>query len=368
MTDVASRLRNAAAGVEPSGDELDRARARIRRRRLGRQVGTISLAALVGGLGLFLVIRAMMPTSETTPASTSPTGTLVFLRSETRQILFGHDTYINAKPVVVSEDLDTRETRVLTDVTEQVQSPIVSPDGRQIALSVGELQGETARWATHVLDSTGRSRSVLTCRLAGCQTFPFAWSPDGSALAVYSNDDMRGEIWIVTPDGRSRERLVETGSFFGGGAWSPDGRTIAFSSGRFGHPTILLVDVETGAERELPTPNVQLIRALSWSPDGRTLALSAETDSESASIFTLRLADGATRQVTECDECADSGPVWSPDGRFIAFSRTSGTGSDLLVLQADGRNVTQITASEEVECCPSWVQNSVDFGGAKQNV
>jgi Tol biopolymer transport system component len=368
MTDVKSRLRDAAAGIEPSGRELERVQVRIRRRRLRRQIGTISVAALVGGLGLLAAIRAMTPTNETTPASTSPTGTLVFLRSEAREILFVHDTYLNAKPVVVLEDLETKETRVLTNATQQIQSPILSPDGTQLALSIGELRGETARWTTYVVDSSGKLRTVLTCRSAGCQTFPFAWSPDGAALAVYSNDDMTGTIWIVSADGQSQHRLVRTGDFFGGGAWSPDGRTIAFSSGRFGHPSILLVDVESGVARELRPPDVQLTRGLSWSPDGRTLALSADTDARSASIFALDLAGAVSRQVSQCDKCIDSNPVWSPDGGFIAFSRASSEGSDVYVIQADGSDLTQVTTSEDVECCVSWTANYVALEGANQKI
>jgi Tol biopolymer transport system component len=368
MTDVRSKLREATAGIEPSGGELERVRARIRRRRLGRQVGTISVAALVGGLGFMVLLRAMTPTNETTTASPSPSGTLVFMRSETREVLFGHDTYLNANPVVVSTDLETNETRALIEAAQQLQSPILSPDGSQLAVSVGELQGEVAHWATYVVDSSGKQHTVLTCRSAGCQTLPFAWSPEGNALAVYSNDDMTGTIWIVTADGRSRRRLVETGDFFGGGAWSPDGRSIVFSSGRFGHPSLLLVDIETGAERELSPPHVQLTGGLNWSPDGRTLALSAATDARSGSIFTLDLAGGATRQVTECDKCIDSGPVWSPDGRFIAFSRASGSESDLYVVELAGGDLRRITATKELECCASWTAKSGVLEGAKPKI
>jgi hypothetical protein len=42
------------------------------------------------------------------------------------------------------------------------------------------------------MDMDGNLRHVLDCRSAGCLTFPFAWSPDGKALAVYSNDTMKG--------------------------------------------------------------------------------------------------------------------------------------------------------------------------------
>jgi TolB protein len=226
-----------------------------------------------------------------------------------------------------------------------------------------------ARWATYIVDSSGNLQMVLNCPSAGCQTFQFAWSPDGTALAVYSNDDMTGTIWIVSADGQSKQRLIETGDFFGGGAWSPDGRTIALSSGRFGRRSILIVDVESGAVRDLPPPpDVQLTRGLSWSPDGQTLALSGDTDARSASIYALDLAGAVSRQVTLCYKCIDSNPVWSPDGGFIAFSRDSSVESDVYLIQADGKDLMQVTNSEDAECCVSWTANSVVLEGASQKV
>ena len=361
MTDMHTRLIDAAAKVEPSGRELERVKSLARRRRISRQVTTMSVAALLGGLGFLLVVRALPTGDAPTPATTSPTGTIVFLKSDPKQIAFGHDTFLYANPTVVSLDLETRSASHLAEGAQQVQSAVISLDGSRVAFSIGRLRSGVARWATYVVEADGNPRRVFDCRSPGCQTFPFAWSPNGQELAVYSNDSMRGEIWIVSADGQSKRPLVETGSYFGGGAWSPDGRTIALSGGGFGHPSIVLVDALTGAmDREISMTDVKLVTGLSWSPNGRTLALSGQTDAESASIFTFRLANGDIHQVTNCERCKDLGPAWSPDGRFIAFTRGSDWASDLFVVNVDGESTTRLSSTETIECCPSWAAGSVE--------
>jgi len=71
------------------------------------------------------------------PATASPTGTIVFQQSHRKQIAFGHDTFIHANTMVVSLDLQTRTTTYLTEGAQQVQSPVISPDGSRVALSIG---------------------------------------------------------------------------------------------------------------------------------------------------------------------------------------------------------------------------------------
>jgi Tol biopolymer transport system component/photosystem II stability/assembly factor-like uncharacterized protein len=357
MTDLRVRLREAAGGVEPSGDALQLVRRRARRRQLGRRIGTIAVAILVAAAGTLAAIRAIEPTARRRPAGPAPRGTLIFLRSDPRQVSFGHDTYINADPRIVTEDLATGSLREMPVPAGQIRSPLVSPDGTQIALSVGSLEGDAASWETDIVNADGTGlTTVLGCGVHPCQSFPTAWSPDGRELLAYSSARGGPALRVVPLDGSRSRPLVSVPEYFGGAAWSADGRTIAFSgAARFGAPSITFVDSATGrVERQIEPSGLQLMSGLAWAPDGRTIAVSGQTDADSTSIFVLNVADGSLRRLTSCSGCEDSEPSWSPDGGYLAFSRGGDFSGDLYLIRSDGTGHRQVTTGAEIDCCVSW--------------
>jgi dipeptidyl aminopeptidase/acylaminoacyl peptidase len=86
----------------------------------------------------------------------------------------------------------------------------------------------------------------------------FAWSPDGTRLALGGD-----RIQIYDVRARTTRTLTTEG---GSPVWSPNGRLLAISS----KAGITLVDVRTGKTRLL-TRDASGER-LSWAPDGRSLA------------------------------------------------------------------------------------------------
>lgn len=99
-------------------------------------------------------------------------------------------------------------------------------------------------------------------------------------------------------------------------AWSPDGKSIAFTSFRHANWDLYLLDAATGATTRL-TDHPDYDGAPSWSPDGQYLAFESTREGD-LDIFVLRLADSSVTPVTE-SPAADYAPAWSPDGTHIAF-------------------------------------------------
>ncbi|WP_447009217.1 hypothetical protein [Saccharothrix hoggarensis] len=180
-----------------------------------------------------------------------------------------------------------------------------------------------------------------------------SYSPDGRTIAFSRFEDVDGtraqRIWLADADGGNQRRLEvadrRATDWEFDAAWSPDGRSLAFarrSPGGVrpngGPSRVVVVDVATGAVtgRLVPPAEVadQEDTQPAWSPDGRTLAFTRGRvfDGPTAEVrdnhvWTARAGalDGQ-RDVSaavcgfDC-EVTDDSSVFSPDGRTLAFNR-----------------------------------------------
>jgi hypothetical protein len=191
-----------------------------------------------------------------------------------------------------------------------------------------------------------------------------AISPDGRRLAFLSE---RGrldiELWLADAEtGEIVRRLVRgtaLDTHFGSlnfiasaGAFSPDGRQLAFAALRRGHNVIALVDVERGRiVREIRIPNLPEITNPDWSPDGRTIAF-AGTQGGITNLFLHDLETGETRALTS-GRNADLMPTFSPDGRTVAFVTDRGGATDLETLRFEGYRIALAdVATGEIRMVP----------------
>jgi len=160
-----------------------------------------------------------------------------------------------------------------------------------------------------------------------------AWSPDGRSLAYSSDRPSTGlgagdgfmNIWIRDRQSGADRQITHGSSAAMQAAWSPDGSRIAFGD-RDGQ--IQIADVKSGAISRAHDRLFEAGRA-SWSPDGRALVVS------SLKVYSTRFREG-TNQVLRISlegqpdrwfdpmphksvgMREDYGPVWSPDGTQMA--------------------------------------------------
>ena len=98
------------------------------------------------------------------------------------------------------------------------------------------------------------------------------------------------------------------------------------------------------------------------SPDGTTVAFQRSVPGESPHIYLVGIDGTGLRRLTE-GPAAEIAPAWSPDGTRIAFSRAVGARFDLVVSDADGSSLTQLTHTPKVdEDGASWSPNGVQLG------
>lgn len=243
-------------------------------------------------------------------------------------------------------------------VEHRGESPVLVGEPIPVELLTGRIVFDDFE---NVYTMNADGSNLLTVAGRDGSEFDGAWSPDGRQIAY--RDSRRGineddEIYIVASDGSSARNLTNNPANDWGPDWSPDGEWIAFNSDRDGGPLsgyLVRPDgsdlrpIDTGAWLEYP----------SFSPDGRSLAFMGHSGTD-YEIYVADIATGMTVQLTD-SRGADGWPIWSPDGTSIAFTterddcqraprdqdcwRTGEPGEhhDIWLMNADGTGQRRVT-------------------------
>ena len=179
------------------------------------------------------------------------------------------------------------------------------------------------------------------------------WSPDSRSLAFTSYMNGYPFLYRVFPfERRPVQLLAGYAGINSSPAWSPDGRVVAMTLSKDGNPEIYLLTVATGAFRRLTT-NTAIDTEPTWSPTGRDLAFVSDR-SGAAQLYVMD-ADGANlRRLTSSG--FNTQPRWSPKGDVIVFTSRQGN-HDLWTVNVDGSGLRQLTAGPGDNESASWAPN-----------
>ena len=193
-------------------------------------------------------------------------------------------------------------------------------------------------------------------------------SPDGSRIVYVrvSHDIMtdraRRNLWMVNVDGTNHRPLRSESKSFASPRWSPDGTRLAYVSAAEGSPQLYVRWMDTG-QTALLTNLAQAPGAIAWSPDGKSIAFTQFVPSskpplatpperpEGASwappvkvidsvvyradgegfldtgrshVFIVSSEGGTARQLTDGD-FNDDGPLsFTPDSKHVVFASNRG--------------------------------------------
>ena len=238
--------------------------------------------------------------------------------------------------------------RQITESPLLEDEPAWSFDGRRLAFT-GYPNEQPPR--LFVADADGSHDEQLA---SGSLRTP-AWSPDGRSVLAIPGEDINTGIFRIDVAGATSTNLVQAAGVEDTPAFSPNGRTIAFSLLPTGgnDEDIYLADADGRNIRRLTTDPAYEYQPR-WSPDGGTIAFVRGGD-----LWLMR-ADGSRARRLTSGLTVDS-PTWSPDGRHLAFV-ISGTGSmnegpqrrSLWFIDADGRHLSNMSFELYQVAHPAW--------------
>jgi Tol biopolymer transport system component len=247
----------------------------------------------------------------------------------------------------------------LKERSEYNVGPTQSPDGKQLAF----FTTKTNLFGIDLVIADAQTGRIIR-RLAGPQSdshfdaISFInssgdWSPDGQRFAFIVYDDGNNEITILRPDNGKVEKTFRPqglGAIYNV-AWTPDARQLVLSGSKGGISDLYLVDVESGAVRQLTNDRYADLQP-AVSPDGRTIAFA--TDRSDATSFerltfgdlqiaTLDIASGQVTVHRGFSRGKHINPQFSPDGRSLFFVSDQDGIADIYRLDLSNGQVSRIT-------------------------
>ena len=212
-----------------------------------------------------------------------------------------------------------------------------------------------------------RALLCTACALAVTATPAHATFPGHNGKIVfthYDNDEGRGDIYTISPNGRHLLNLTPNSHADDDApSWSADGRMIAFYSTRTGpdNPTgdqeIFVMNANGTGLRQVTFNKVD-DGGPAWSPNGDRLVFHRFPDDDNADLMTVRVNGTGERNLTRSPGVFDRFGVWSPDGREIAFVQlkeiNSGGTNDIYTIRPDGSHLRALINTSGDEVVPDW--------------
>ncbi|KAM0000200.1 putative transcription factor WD40-like family [Helianthus debilis subsp. tardiflorus] len=249
--------------------------------------------------------------------------------------------------------------------------PSFSPDGSRIAY-VG-LPG------LYLINSDGSGNRVIDPDVSA---FPTVWDPKRKGVIytslgpTFASEDTSVDIYSVEVDVDEPRftKLTIDGLNNAFPAVSPDGKWVAFRSGRTGHKNLYIMNAVEGEKGGLTqlTNGPWSDTMCNWSPDGDWIIFASDRHNPGSGSFGLYIihpnGTGLRHLIHSGSAGRTNHPWFSPDGKRIVFTSDYAAVSaepisnphhyqpygEIFTMKLDGSELTRLTHNSFEDGTPSW--------------
>ena len=249
----------------------------------------------------------------------------------------------------------------------RVADPQVSPDGKHVAFTIGDVNFDGNRVVNQIYTTSIDGGGLKQLTSGDRSSSAPRWSPDGKKIAFTTGT----QVWVMDHDGGHKEQVTKISTGAAAPVWSPDGKWIAFTSDVYPdcdndecnkkrdeqaesskvkahiitrllykhwdewrdvkRTHVFVVSSKGGTARELTTgdfdsPPYAAASGVDYafSPDSTEIAFLRNPDkveaiSTNSDIYVMPLAGGPAKDITVRNHGYDAGPVYTRDGKFILY-------------------------------------------------
>jgi TolB protein len=261
-------------------------------------------------------------------------------------------TYVTAKGegrnrtfTLIVSDVDGENEHVIMESGDPIMSPAWSPDSRRLAYV--SFEGNVSTIYVQTLRTGNRIKVSSRPGINGSPAF----SPDGRKL-VMTLGGANGNLDINVLDLATRQvtRLTTNIAIDTEGTWSPDGKTIFFTSDRSGGPQVYKVSASGGTPERVTFEGSYNARPR-LSPNGEKLAL-VHLDRGNYRIAVLDLSSGDLLVLSAGQQ--DESPSFAPNSDSLIYATRQGRNGVLETVSADGLIRQRLAAAQGDVREPVW--------------
>ena len=141
-----------------------------------------------------------------------------------------------------------------------------------------------------------------------------SYSPDGKTVIFSSNRSGNLDLWTIATDGGTVRRITDDGAEDWDPAFTPDGKKVVWSSGRSGNLEIWIANADGSGARQISHDGVDAENPTATA-DGQWIVYASFNPAKTG-IWKVR-PDGT--QATRIVNARTSVPEVSPDGQYVSF-------------------------------------------------